>query len=72
MTEAKQRNLLRFIHAQDSGGIYDNTSDFPLYLRIVRFLDLLNDIMLLTTTRNRYYNDNGLEVINFLRVIECS
>ncbi len=28
MTEAKQRNLLRFIHAQDFGGIYDNTSTY--------------------------------------------
>lgn len=27
-TEAKQRNLLRFIHAQDFGGIYDNTSTY--------------------------------------------
>ena len=24
--EARQRNLLRFVHAQDSGGIYDGTS----------------------------------------------
>lgn len=28
MTEARKRNLLRFIHAQDSGGIYDNTSTY--------------------------------------------
>lgn len=28
MNEAKQRNLLRFIHAQDSGGIYDGTSTY--------------------------------------------
>jgi uncharacterized protein (DUF1810 family) len=26
--QAKQRNLLRFIHAQDFGGIYDNTSTY--------------------------------------------
>ena len=28
MNEARQRNLLRFIHAQDSGGIYDGTSTY--------------------------------------------
>ena len=33
MTEAKQRNLLRFIHAQDSGGIYDNTSTYKQALQ---------------------------------------
>ena len=28
MNKARQRNLLRFIHAQDSGGIYDGTSTY--------------------------------------------
>lgn len=28
MNKAKERNLLRFIHAQDSGGIYDDTSTY--------------------------------------------
>ena len=26
--EAKARNLLRFIHAQDSGGVYDGTGTY--------------------------------------------
>ena len=26
--EARQRNLLRFVHAQDSGGIYENTGTY--------------------------------------------
>ena len=48
---------------------YDLSSFYPKYLRILRFLDIFNDIMLLTKRKNRYYNDNGLECINFLRVI---
>ena len=48
---------------------YDFSYKFPLYLRIIRFFDLFNDIMLLSVNRNRYYNDNGLEVINFLKTI---
>lgn len=48
---------------------YDLTSKFPIYLRIWRFFDFFNDYMLLSTKNNRYYNDNGLEVINFLRAI---
>ena len=64
----KNENIVDDYKALDNT-ISDYTSDFPLYLRIVRFLDLLNDIMLLTKNKNRYYNDNGLEVINFLRTI---
>ena len=36
MTEARQRNLLRFIHAQDSGGIYDNTSTYQQALEEIQ------------------------------------
>ena len=34
--EAKNRNLLRFVHAQDSGGIYDGTGTFAEALREVK------------------------------------
>ena len=34
--QAKQRNLLRFIHAQDCGGIYDNTSTYKEALQEIR------------------------------------
>lgn len=34
--EAKNRNLLRFVHAQDSGGIYDGTGTYSQALQEVR------------------------------------
>lgn len=34
--EARNRNLLRFVHAQDSGGIYDGTSTYAQALEEVR------------------------------------
>ena len=34
--EAIKRNLLRFVHAQDSGGIYDGTSTYAQALEEVR------------------------------------
>ena len=34
--EAKVRNLLRFIHAQDSGGIYDGTGTYAEALQEVK------------------------------------
>ena len=34
--EAKQRNLLRFVHAQDSGGLYDGTGTYAEALEEVK------------------------------------
>lgn len=34
--EARNRNLLRFIHAQDSGGLYDGTGTYAEALQEVR------------------------------------
>ena len=34
--EAKQRNLLRFIHAQDSGGIVEGTSTYETALQEIK------------------------------------
>ena len=34
--EARQRNLLRFVHAQDSGGIYDGTGTYAEALQEVK------------------------------------
>lgn len=31
-----KRNLLRFIHAQNSGGLYDNTSDYQTALQEIK------------------------------------
>ena len=34
--EAKNRNLLRFVHAQDSGGLYDGTGTYAEALQEVK------------------------------------
>ena len=46
---------------------YDFTSFLPIKLKILRFFDIFNDIMLFSKKRNRYYNDDGLEIIAFMR-----
>jgi len=48
---------------------FDFTSSFPFYLRVMRFLDLFNDIHFFFSRRNRYFNDNGLESLNFMKAI---
>ena len=44
-------------------------SYLPKKIRVLKFFDFFNDFTLLTTKRNRYYNDNGLETILFMKVI---
>ena len=34
--EARQRNLLRFVHAQDCGGLYDGTGTYAEALQEVK------------------------------------
>ena len=34
--EARNRNLLRFVHAQDSGGLYDGTGTYAEALQEVK------------------------------------
>jgi hypothetical protein len=53
----------------DYNPFFDLESYFSLKLKIFKFFDFFSDFSILTTKRNRYYNDNGLEVINFLRTI---
>ena len=48
---------------------YDYSSFLPIKLRILRFFDIFNDIMLLTKKKNRYYNDDGLEIIALMRFV---
>ena len=42
---------------------------YPFYLKMIRFLDFFNDMKLLSTYKNRYFNDKGLESINLSRTI---
>jgi hypothetical protein len=57
------------LNIREYNPIFDFTSLFPLYLRIMRFLDLFNDIHFFFSRRNRYFNDNGLESLNFMKAI---
>lgn len=48
---------------------YDFSSLLPIKLRILRYFDIFNDISLLTEKKNRYYNDDGLEIVAFMRFL---
>ena len=62
-------NLIEESNPNEYNPNYDFTSYYPIYLRIIKFFDFFNDIEYFSTRRNRYFNDNGLESINFSRFI---
>ena len=53
----------------DYNPFFDLESYFSLKLKIFKFFDFFSDFSILTTKRNRYYNDNGLETIVFMKAL---
>ena len=49
--------------------LFDFSEKLPKPARFLRIFDLINDIYYLSSKRNRYYNDNGLDVIVFNRAL---
>ena len=49
--------------------LFDFSEKLPKLIRILRVFDIINDIHYLSSKRNRYYNDTGLDIIVFNRAI---
>ena len=49
--------------------LFDFSEKLPIYIRILRIFDIINDIHYLSSQRNRYYNDTGFEIIIFNRAL---
>ena len=47
--------------------LFDFSEKLPNWVRVLRFFDLINDFKYLTSKRNRYFNDSGLEILVFNR-----
>ena len=56
-------------NTQEYNPLFDFSEQLPIYIRILRFFDIINDIHYLSSKRNRYYNDNGLDIITFNKAI---
>ena len=54
---------------KDYNPLFDFSEKMPLKVRALRFFDLINDLYYLSSKRNRYYNDSGLEILVFHRAI---
>ena len=49
--------------------LFDFSEQLPIYIRILRFFDVINDMHYLSSKRNRYFNDIGLDIITFNKAI---
>ena len=67
-----QRNVdddLLLTEDLDYNPFFDLELYFPKKIKIFKFFDFFSDFSFLTTKRNRYYNDNGLETIVFMKAV---
>ena len=48
---------------------FDFSEKMSMKIRALRIFDLINDLYYLTSKRNRYYNDSGLEILIFHRAL---
>ena len=48
---------------------YDNQDKYPLLIKIIKYLDLFDNIKILTTIANKYYNSCNIKKIYFLKFI---
>ena len=49
--------------------LFDFSETLKIWIRTLRVLDIINDIHYLSSKRNRYFNDTGLEIIVFNKAI---
>ena len=59
--------LLGDFSSKDYNPLFDFSEKLPKWVRVLRFFDLINDFKYLSSKRNRYFNDSGLEILVFNR-----
>ena len=57
------------LNTKEYNPLFDFSEKLPIYIRILRFFDIINDIHYLSSKRSRYFNDTGLDIINFNKAI---
>ena len=67
--ERNSNNEILMNEEAEYNRVFDLGTYFPFKIKIFRFFDFFNDVFLLISKRNNYYNDKGLETILFMRSI---
>ena len=62
-------SLIQESSSKEYNPLFDFSEKLPKLTRFLRAFDLFNDIKYLTSIRNRYYNDTGLEILVFNRAL---
>ena len=60
-------SLIQESSSKEYNPLFDFSDKLPKLTRFLRAFDLFNDFKYLTSIRNRYYNDSGLEILVFNR-----
>ena len=47
----------------------DNQDKYPFYIKLIKLLDLVDNVKLLTSVSNKYYNSCGIKRIYFFKII---
>ncbi len=71
-TPTKQKKLTEADNEINSGEYnpsYDYESQYPIYLRLIKFFDIFNNMSIVGRKRTRYYNDSGIEQLNIMKLI---
>lgn len=53
----------------DYNPIYDFEPFYPMYFRLVKYLDIFNNIMIFTKKRDRYYNENNINILCSIKTL---
>jgi len=48
---------------------FDYESSYPMYFRIAKYLDLFNNIDMYMVKRNRYFNDNDIDILCSIKAL---
>ena len=46
--------------------LFDFTDKLPWHIKLLKMFDIWNDLYYLSSIRNKFFNDTGLDVINFI------
>ena len=64
-----KESLIDDYNIKEYNPLFDYTDKLPIYYKILKIFDIWDDLFYLSSVRNKYFNDVGLEVINFNRTV---
>ena len=64
-----EKLLIEESNTKEYNPMFDFTDKLPIYIKILKAFDIWDGLYYLSSRRNKYFNDIGLDIINFNRTI---